>query len=407
VILGYRFSARIRIFNFLGDAGAEEASMSRSQRSTASYPDVIAAAQRDYELSGLGYRQLSKKHGIPRSTIAYLATSQWAKPGRRELDSPPGYPAAHDVSPETRGVVSNISPPTGGRLTDVTANRAPGRPRKNPQADEGLGIESPSSAEHPTIPPSLPSAQSDGRSPSPADVLSQLKGPGATDAQSATILNFPQSDLPPRQHHSVPRLLPIAKCDEKAIPHATLRATRAAMTLRQIEQAEAYERLLHRYMHLLNVYLEPQRFMDLAGLDENAKALKAEAMRKMALGVLLPAKGDTLTGTIKILTSAIEQIITLKRKLVGLEKANGGMGGFPSPPGSLDDDDGDRRRRNLSSLTTAELRVVTQGMEILDRHQHEMKDAPMPPPPEPLDDLFEPDGSDTEVEPDGPGIQPR
>src|ERR1700722_16951099 len=47
--------------------------MRRFQRRTSSYPEVIERAKRDYEQAGLGYRILAKKHGIPRSTVAFLA----------------------------------------------------------------------------------------------------------------------------------------------------------------------------------------------------------------------------------------------------------------------------------------------------------------------------------------------
>jgi hypothetical protein len=120
--------------------------------------------------------------------------------------------------------------------------------------------------------------------------------------------------------------------------------------------------------------------------------------------VLLPTKGDTLTGTIRTLTSPIEQIVTLKRKLVGLDTVNGRTAGSSSS-GPLDGDDGDHRRGNLRPLSTAELRVVTHGMEIPDCHQHATRDAPMPPRPEPMDDLLNPVAEP--YEPEEPEVRPH
>lgn len=55
--------------------------MNRFQRRAATYPGALEAARRDYELRGLGYRLLSERYGIPRTTVAYHATKgNWVKP---------------------------------------------------------------------------------------------------------------------------------------------------------------------------------------------------------------------------------------------------------------------------------------------------------------------------------------
>jgi len=54
-------------------------------------------------------------------------------------------------------------------------------------------------------------------------------------------------------------------------------------------------------------------------------------------------------------------------------------------------------------MTTEEMRAVQHAMELLDRHRHTRRDAPMPPPPEPIADLMnDPTQPDEPEEPDIP-----
>ena len=72
--------------------------MSEFQRRTATYPGAIEAARRDYELTGAGYKRLSKKFGIPRTTIAFHAIKErWAKPTPLPSGASEGCAEARDV----------------------------------------------------------------------------------------------------------------------------------------------------------------------------------------------------------------------------------------------------------------------------------------------------------------------
>jgi hypothetical protein len=93
----------------------------------------------------------------------------------------------------------------------------------------------------------------------------------------------------------------------------------ATMSLEQVELPERHVELLESYSHLLEVYLDPERFLDLTGLNENEKAGKIGSTRKLAPGVLPPNEKDTLTGVIKTVTNRLQQIVTLKRTVVGLD----------------------------------------------------------------------------------------
>jgi hypothetical protein len=75
---------------------------------------------------------------------------------------------------------------------------------------------------------------------------------------------------------------------------------------------------LHAISHLIEVYLEPRRFVDINGLAEDEAAERIVATQKVALRMLLPTERDTLAGAIKVLTEAITRNITLKRSVAGL-----------------------------------------------------------------------------------------
>src|SRR5277367_4894565 len=66
----------------LFSSGLKGGPVSKAQRRTSTYPAVVQAAKSDYELLGLGYRLLSRRYGIPRTTIAFHAIKEkWVKPG--------------------------------------------------------------------------------------------------------------------------------------------------------------------------------------------------------------------------------------------------------------------------------------------------------------------------------------
>lgn len=106
------------------------------------------------------------------------------------------------------------------------------------------------------------------------------------------------------------------------------------------------------------------------------------------------------------MTNALQQIVVLKCKVVGLDKLVPTAGGSHSSDPLADD--GDKRPLvNLNSLTTAQLRHVQGAMELLERHQHEAREAPMPPLPDSIEDLWNPDFPTEPVEPEDSEIPPR
>ena len=182
------------------------------------------------------------------------------------------------------------------------------------------------------------------------------------------------------------QLLPEPTREEKAKIRNTLAAIRAMMTVEQVQQLDHHEALLARYSHLIEVYLEPTRFVDVSGLTEDEAAEKIVATQKAALRMLLPTDRDTLAGAIKVLTESLARNIALKRAVAGLTT----MGAFrPRDPVNplKDETEGSRGERNLKELTLAELREVRRGMQILNGHQQLRSEPPIPPPPDPIDHL--------------------
>ena len=305
--------------------------MSKLQIRTSTYPDKVAAVRRDYEQVGLGYRRLCCKHQIPRTTIAYLVTTQkWVKFG-------------------------------AVRPSECSLSRAD---KPAPPADQRT----------PPLPPG-------------PDRPAQMR---AEIAKTATVIDFPHMAAQPRNRTCKIPVLPNRGRDDKPGHRRALAEIRATMTQAQIELLKQHEALLRRLSHIIEVYLEPERCVDLEGLNDGEQEEKIEATRALALRILLPTERDTLTGTIKTLTAALHANIDLTRKVAGLQGAKGAA--LNGRPGGRIDDDGvaDSEENLMKKLSTQELRQVTQAMELLQRRQHEQREAPMPPLPEPIDDLFDP-----------------
>ena len=375
--------------------------MSRIQRRTATYPGVVAAAKREYELHGLGYKLISRRCGIPRSTVAFLATSQkWVKPGPQPPSPPGDEVAAHGVEPTILAEHLCHSPRASEPPAEPVVKRPRGRPRKQLHSGEmpvgsiKSSVEPPSGTPalegQPPDPPSTKAAVSASpegpRSPRLPEAPERLKRKGAKNAQTAIILKFPSPPPPPRNRMGAIQLVPDLTREEKARLRVTLAGIRERMPLEQLAQLERLEALLDRYGHLLDVYLDPERFVDLVGLNDDEKAAKILATQEQARRTLLPTARDTLAGAIKMLTDAVHQITMLKRKVVGLDKVKAGSDTV-RPSDSLAEKGDKPQAVSLESMTPEQVRVVEHGMEVFRRHWRAKRDAPMPGPPEPIDDL--------------------
>jgi hypothetical protein len=370
---------------------------------------VFAVCRVEYETLGRSFRWLERRYGIGRTTLHHTAQMEgWAKLG--STPRPEGERLAQELEETILATGLTHRPPTAAMPLNPAIRRPNGRPRKHFRLSSKttcLSNETPEVVGDPVsnemaqsgtvanseIAPATASVSSPDRPPEPvSDHPSVSVGwPGvkaAADRRTAEVIGFPiASELPKRMAGPV-QLLPERTTEEKAKLRITLAAIRATMTVEQVQQLEHHEALLARYSHLIEVYLEPRRFVDVSGLSKIEAAEKIVATQKVALRMLLPTERDTLVGAIKVLTEAIARNITLKRSVAGLPT----MGVFrPGDPANPLEDGEDPRGRliNLEGMDTAQLREVCRAMEALDRQQHLRAGAPVPPPPEPIDDLLD------------------
>ena len=374
-------------------------------------PGVLAAIRRDYETLGHSTRLLSRRYGVPASTIALNAkTHGWLK-AHNEPTPPPGIlsgaTGARDVETAILAQGLRRQPYRRGRMPPNPAMRQPAEPGVLANALVG---DLPSSAQKKAepaadLPPAGAQANSDGLARAPtharpadqpsepaAEVPNRLRPRAKRPIETADVISFPRVTAPPPKQAGAVQVLPTTCREEKAQLRVTLAAIRAMMTFEQVEQLEHHRALLRRYSHLIEVYLEPQRFVDLDDLDDQAKAAKIVATQKLALSLLLPTDRDTLAGAIKTLTAAIRDNIELARMVASLDKVKAGVSSQPDDPaghagGPL---------VNLDAMGTGQLRQVQRAMELLQKHQREAGEAPRPPPPEPIDDLV--DGQECQEE---------
>ena len=362
------------------------------------HPRMLAAMKRDYEQKGLGWRLLSANYGFPRDEIRkYAKRHGWVKlanpavailvdgldrPTRlgQTIDEMPPNPALRPAPDKDQPALGALEAGVEGGLPDAS-------PATTPAA-----VDSP--------PPSKPKVIKDQPSPPLPEAPEWVKGARPPPPKTADIINFPGSGPPPQRGGTAIQLLPEAKPEERAQLRIALSTIKAMMTVEQVEQLEHHEGLLRRYSHLIEVYLEPQRFVDLAGMNDDDKAEKITATQSLALRMLLPTERDTLAGAIKVLTSSIQATIVLKRAVAGLHAVKGGA--FQPSADPLIDSipEPGAKTVDFSQLPLPQKRVLMEAMEIMQRHQHAQREAPRPPLPESIEDLRNPDFPLPEISPE-------
>lgn len=440
----------------------------RVDRNVRDYPELIATIRVDFEQRGMGWKRLHKKYAVPASTIRMFAREQgWVRPnpardlevtllatglrqetilGREVDEMPPDptflahpgqaapepvpeapEPIAEPVLEENAPDIPNSSteapePPVHQSANTFPQEDAPAAPE--PEAvPELVQTEDATPIVAEPEPSSAPTAEAERKSAKgklklvekipqdqPDEPLSEgaewLKGKKPPPPKSADIINFPKAPEAPSRGAKAVAFLPEQLGDEKARLRVTLTAIKSFMTLEQVEQLDHHEALLRRYRHLMEVYLEPMRFVDVEGLNDDEKAEKIVATQRLAMHMLLPTERDTLAGAVKVLTDALRSSIVLKRAVVGLHPVKGGSSMTSKDPLFRDDPEAEEKVKgllDLSRLETGQLRHVQEAMEMLERHQHRQQEAPRPPDPDPIDDLRNPDY----VEPGGEPEVPR
>jgi hypothetical protein len=170
------------------------------------------------------------------------------------------------------------------------------------------------------------------------------------------------------------------------VPRAKATAP-AATTREQVALLERYEALLLRYVQVLEMYFAPEHFVESNGLSEDQWSQKLIAVRRIALRILLPSDRGTVTGAIKIMTEALSCIFDLNRQILGINTTR--------VASAISLSDASRKFScetassiNLDGLNVAQLRLIREAMELLERQRALSNEPARPPLPEPIDDLL-------------------
>lgn len=252
----------------------------------------MIAARWEYEVTAISERDLAAKYGLSRSAIhAWITKQGWTRAGvLRSYESEAGQKQfQRDVRAAIKAAGDKkiiqalegaLILPLAGKVTKVTKVARPGQ--RGPAAVEAAWEMSP---DQPQSSQNGPFAKPSGRC-----------GAGDQDGQ---VVRFPGACLPPR----LPKTnsasgFPSRSRTEQAAPRVHLSSLCGELALQQIRQLEQHDELLWDYHHLLGVYLNPSKFVDVAGLDPAQAAAKLEAISRQAGRVVLPTERDTLAGAI-------------------------------------------------------------------------------------------------------------
>ena len=303
----------------------------------------LRAARELYEASGLKLHRLAARFGFSAGKLHYVArTQKWVS--RRNSGQPPSekFPLSPDPAPPPDRPSEPISEPPAGKARSYNHG-------------DWTEVEI------------------------------------AAAVRTADVIAFPSAAPPPPKKVEVSELPPSVPAEDRAKLRVALAAIRASISVEQVQQLERHEAMLQRYAHVIEVYLEPQRFVAVEGLSAEDAAEKVVTAQKVALRMLLPGKRDTLAGAIKTLTSALKSSIELKRTVVGLAKV-GAMALKPADPNHsfADDLPGTGSIIEVETMATEQLRAVQSAMEMLEAHHRKQREPPKPPPPGSIDDLLGP-----------------
>lgn len=190
----------------------------------------------------------------------------------------------------------------------------------------------------------------------------------------SVVVPFPGARLPQREAKAS-----IADTrEEQAAVKIRLAGLQGAMAVQQLDLIEDHKALLADYTHLMRIYLNPQNYVHLdEGLTPAEADQKLQDVQRAARNLLLPTERDTLAGAVNIASSALKTIIQLGRVVVGVAKG-GEMATAPA-----DGAPGER----MAEMDLKSLRQVKEAMDMLTGRNRAASEPPMPPAPEPLDDL--------------------
>ncbi len=359
-------------------------------------PEMVLLAKLLYETREISFSQLTGQFDIQKTLIGGFSNKQGWTPFPNVVEQ-----LAKQVETEAMEAVKKHRPgrPVNGQKPFELPKRSPGRPRIYPRDRNA----------RPTTEEQILIKQArelwEAGKGNKAQVAALLGIPVTRLYHASKVQNWVDPRLAkmkaeyPESFATSGFIIPPPSPDTaKAQLQITLSAIRGMMSRRQIYQLDDFEELIAKYGHLIEVYLDPHRFVDERGLSADEIVRRVAEVQGTALRLLTPTKQDSLSGSLKTYTDALMRSIELKRAIAGLNKL------VPPPDGEVDEEQGgDRHILDMQTLSTEELRVVQRGMELLERHQRAARSLPRPPAPDGIDDLL---GPEPQVVQD-PDIAPR
>jgi hypothetical protein len=331
----------------------------------------LLAARWEYEATPISERNLAAKHGLSRSAIHdWIVKQGWTR--AKVLRSYDGEAGQQQLQRDVRAAIKATGDkkiiqalehalvlPLAGtvtKVTKVTSHRPAGT------TDAGWVGE---------LSPDRP--QSSQNAPSGTPGLGDPGGPvvhfRGADLSPPSTKTHPASGFPPRSR------------TEQAAMRLQLVARPGELALLQIQQFEEHDELLGDFQHLLAVYLNPGKYVDVTGLDPGQAAARLEAIRQQAGRLVMPTERDTLAGAIQTLSKALMASFAAKRTAAGITPRQ--MHGRRPQR----DEQEPEAPPDLNTLDLASLRFVTTAMALLKGNTQGHSEPPKPPPPDTLDDL--------------------
>lgn len=344
----------------------------------------MTAARWEYENTPITKVELARKYGITRqSFMRWIEVGHWTRGATlRSYDGPEGAKALErDIALAVKAeydrklieglqaAIAKPPPPAG-----------PPRPSKATAPDK-TAQSAPFAASPPQDQPDKPESDREAIAPR------GRKPRKAVSEPSGQVIVFPGVYIPPPPKPTPVRVPPPPSKAEQAMLRIQLSSLRGKLALDQIQAVEEHEALLRNYHHLIAVFLNPQQFISIEGLDEQAAADKLRDVSVAAARILLPTERDTLAGSLLALNKALLGSIAAKRAIAGMAglAASGGRG--RGARSELEDELPEDPNAVVGKMDVDELRQVKHAMELLTGQVARNNEPPRPPAPEGLDDL--------------------
>jgi hypothetical protein len=335
----------------------------------------LIAARWEYEVTEIGARPLAMKFGVSRHSIReWIRKQGWTK--AHPLRCYAGDAGQQRFQDDVRAAIGRALdkkpiPPLEETLMLPAAGKWP-TPAEPARRADAIAA---STWELPADQPKLPKINPETGPESGASM-------GKRRPAAATVVRVSGAYLPPLSPNKAgsPTAFPLRSRTEVAALRVQLSTLRGELALQQMRQLETHNELLWEYHHLLSVFLNPGKHVDVTGLDAEQAAARLDEVSRQAGRLALPTERDTLAGAIAALSKALIATLAATRSAAGVNPRQLRGGGPP-----CDQDEAQTPR--TAALDLSQLRYVRGAMELLNGNAQRNTEPPQPPPPEGVDDL--------------------